>query len=130
MTFSLVYRAFLILPFVLILAGRPVLSQPAAMGWPDAVAQLANQRTHAEACVSLLKRFGDKQQVANGQLDYANAKANADAVIAGLITALSAGQEPASLSSLQTTLSTGNAALAEFCNRVTKLVPATPAGQK
>ena len=53
----------------------------------------------------------------------------ADAVIAGLITALSAGQEPASLSSLQARLSSGFSGLAEFCNTVGKLVPDTP-GQK
>jgi hypothetical protein len=106
-----------------------VLSQPATMEWPEAVAQLTAHRTRAEACVALMKRYGDKEQVANGQLAYANAKADADAVIAGLITALSAGQEPASLPSLQTTLSRGISGLAEFCNRVIKLVPAA-AGQK
>lgn len=125
---SVGYRAFLILSLLLVLAGT-VLGQPATMAWPEAVAQLTAQRTRAEACVALMKRYGDKEQVASGQLAYANAKADADAVIAGLITALSAGEEPASLSSLQTTLSSGLSGLAEFCNRVAKLVPAA-AGQK
>jgi hypothetical protein len=125
---SVGYKAFLVLPLLLVLAG-PVLSQPATMDWPEAVAQLTGQRTRAETCVALLKRYGDKEQVANGQLAYANAKADADAVIAGLITALSAGQEPASLPSLQTKLSSGLSGLAEFCSGVIKLVPAA-AGQK
>jgi hypothetical protein len=99
------------------------------MTWPEAVAQLTAERTRAETCVAVLKRYGDKDQVAHGQLTYTNAKADADAVIAGLITALSAGQEPASLSSLQARLSSGFSALAEFCNTVGKLVPDTP-GQK
>jgi hypothetical protein len=97
------------------------------MTWPEAVAQLTAERTRAETCVAVLKRYGDKEQVAHGQLTYTNAKA--DAVIAGLITALSAGQEPASLSSLQVRLSSGFSALADFCNTVGKLVPDT-AGQK
>jgi hypothetical protein len=107
-----------------------VLGQPAAtITWPDAVAQLTAERTRAETCVSLLKRYGDKGQVDHGQLTYANAKADADAVIAGLITALSTRQEPASLSNLQASLSSGVFGLAEFCNTVGKLVPDT-AGQK
>jgi hypothetical protein len=125
---SVSHRAFLALPVLLLLTGS-VLSQPATMTWPEAVAQLTAQRTRAEACVALLKRYGDKDQVARGQLSYTNTKADADAVIAGLITALSGGQEPASLSSLQVRLSSGFSGLAEFCNTVGKLVPDT-AGQK
>ena len=52
-----------------------------------------------------------------------------DAVIAGLITALSAGQAPVSLSSLQTKLSSGVSGLVEFCRTVSNLLPNT-AGQK
>src|SRR5262245_25921435 len=99
------------------------------MTWPEAVAQLTAQRTRAETCVALLRRYGDAEQVTQGRLSHTNAKADADAAIAGLITALSMGQEPASLSTLQATLASGFSGLAEFCNRVGKLVPST-AGQK
>ena len=99
--------------------------QPATMTWPDAVAQLTAQRTRAETCVALLKKYGDKEQVARGQLTYANAKADADAVIAGLITALSLGQKPASLSSLQASLSSSVSGLAGLLSTVGKLVPDT-----
>jgi hypothetical protein len=75
------------------------------MTWPEAVAQLTSERTKAETCVSLVKKHGNEAQIARGQLAYANAKGDADAVIAGLITALSAGQQPTSLSSLQAKLS-------------------------
>lgn len=125
---SIGYRTLLVLPLLLAFAG-PALGQPAAMTWPDAVAQLTAERTRAETCVAFLKRFGDKEQVARGQLVYANAKADSDAVIAGLTTALSTGQKPAGLSGLQATLSSGISRLAEFCNSVSKLVPDT-AGQK
>ena len=125
---SRVVGSLVVLPFLLMLA-VPALGQPAAMKWPDAVAQLTAQRTRAENCVALLKRYGDKDQVVQGQLVYTNAKADSDAVIAGLITALSTGQEPASLSSLQTTMNSGISGLAELCNRVGKLVPGTE-GQK
>jgi hypothetical protein len=59
-----------------------------SMTWPDAVAQLTSARTKAETCVALLKKYGNETQVSRGQLTYTNAKADADAVIAGLIVAL------------------------------------------
>ena len=69
--------------------------------WANAVAQLASTRSRAETSVALLKRFGDSAHVAHGQLIYADAKGDTDAVIAGLIVALSASREPESQSSLQ-----------------------------
>src|SRR5262245_2630218 len=121
-------RALLALPLLLALTGAG-LGQPATMAWPEAVAQLTSARTRAENCVAFLKRYGDKEQVTRGQLTYANAKADSDAVIAGLITALFARQEPASLSSLQARLGNGVSGLADICNAVSKLVPST-AGEK
>jgi len=73
----------------------------AEMTWANAVAQLAGARTRAETSVALLKRFGDNAHIAHGQLIYSDAKGEADAVIAGLIVAVSARDEPESLSSLQ-----------------------------
>jgi hypothetical protein len=99
------------------------------MTWPDAVAQLAGARTRAETCVALVKKYGDAEQIDRGQLIYTNAKADADAVIAGLITALSTGQELESLSSLQTRLNSSVSGLAKFGDMVSKLIPDTT-GQK
>jgi hypothetical protein len=119
---------FLGLNALLVLAG-PAISQPATISWPEAVAQLAGQRANAETCVSLVKKYGDDAQIARGQLTYTSAKADADAVIAGLITALSAGPAPVTLSSLQTKLSSGVSGLVEFCGMVSNLLPNT-AGQR
>jgi hypothetical protein len=127
-TFSISPSALFALIAVLVPTGS-ALSQPATMTWPDAVAQLTAERTRAETCVALVKRYGDDAQRARGQLTYTNAKADADAVIAGLIAVLSAGQEPDSLSSLQARLTSGVSGLAEFCNTVVKLLPDT-GGQK
>ena len=69
--------------------------------WADAVAQLAAARTKAETSVAILKKFGDSVGIARGQLIYSDAKAEADAVIAGLIVALSEKGQPEKLSSLQ-----------------------------
>jgi hypothetical protein len=107
----------------------PAISQPATISWPEAVAQLAGERAKAETCVALMKKYGDEAQIARAQLSYANAKADSDAVIAGLITVLSAGQAPASLASLQTKLSSGISGLVELCGMVGNLIPNT-AGQK
>jgi hypothetical protein len=117
---------FLILVALLVPTALAI-GQP--MTWPEAVAQLTGERTKAETCVGLAKKYADPAQIARGQLAYANAKADADAVIAGLITALSAGQQPASLSSLQAKLSSGVSGLAEFCGSVADLLTST-VGQK
>jgi hypothetical protein len=105
-----------------------VIAQPTAISWPDAVGQIAGERAKAEACVALMKKYGDDAQKARGEITYTNAKADSDAVIAGLIVALSAGQTPASLSRLQTKLSSGTSGLVEFCGTVSNLLPKT-AGQ-
>jgi hypothetical protein len=105
-----------------------VIAQPAAISWPDAVGQIAGERAKAETCVALMKEYGDAEQKARGQITYTNAKADFDAVIAGLIVALSAGQTPASLPSLQEKLSSGVSGLSQFCGTVINLLPKT-AGQ-
>jgi hypothetical protein len=121
-------RVFALL-FGLVILTDYAVGQPAEITWPDAVAQLAGERAKAETCVALLKKYGDEAQTVRGQLIYADAKLGSDAVIAGLISALSAGQTPASLSSVQTNLSGSLSGLVEFCGTVAKLVPNT-AGQK
>jgi hypothetical protein len=115
-------RAFAALLALLVLMDA-VIAQPAAISWPDAVGQIAGERARAETCVALMKKYGDDAQKARGQITYSNAKADFDAVIAGLITALSAGQAPASLSSLQARLNSGVSGLAEFCGTVGNLLP-------
>ena len=95
------FRALAVLPLA-VLTGSAI-SQPATISWPEAVAQLTGERAKAETCVALMKRYGDDAQIARGQLTYTTAKADSDALIAGLITALATGQAPLSMSSLQTT---------------------------
>jgi len=119
--------AFLALLDLLVLTG-PVIAESAAISWPDAVSQIVAERAKAETCVALMKKYGDDAQKARGEIAYTNVKADFDAVIAGLITALSAGKAPASLSILQAKLSSGVSGLVEFCGTVSNLLPKT-AGQ-
>ena len=112
---------------LLVLTGA-VIAQSEAISWPDAVGQIAGERAKAETCVALMKRYGDDAQTARGEITYTSAKADFDALIAGLITVLSAGQTPASLSSLQEKLSSGASGLSQFCDTVINLLPKT-AGQ-
>jgi hypothetical protein len=90
---------------------------------------LAGERSKAETCIALMKRYGSDAQIAHAQLTYTDAKADSDAVIAGLITVASSSQAPASLASLQAKLTSSVAGLGEFCGTVAKLLPNT-AGQK
>src|SRR5262245_26974224 len=104
--------AFVALLALLALTGS-VIAQPTAISWPDAVGKVAGERAKAETCVALMKKYGDDAQKARGEIAYSNAKADFDAVIAGLIVTLSAGQTPASLTSLQAKLSSGVSDLVE-----------------
>ena len=113
---------FLALLALLVLTGS-VIAQPAAISWPDAVGKIAGERAKAEMCVALMKKYGDDAQKARGEITYTNAKADFDAVIAGLITVLSAGQTPADLTNLQAKLSSGVSGRVEFCGMVGNLLP-------
>jgi hypothetical protein len=95
------------------------------IGWPEAVGRLAGERTKAEICAALLKGYGDSDQISQGQLAYGKAKANFDAVIAELVTALSEGGNPKSLPSLETDLQHGAEGLGKFCQTVSDLLPST-----
>jgi hypothetical protein len=120
--------AFFVLASLVVRAGF-AFGQPVEITWPDAVAQLAGERSKAETCVALMKKYGSSAQIAHAQLTYTDAKADSDAVIAGLITVLSSSQAPASLPSVQAKLTSSVTGLGEFCGTVASLLPNT-AGQK
>src|SRR5436305_13864651 len=84
-------------PVVLaLLLAPPAAAEAPAIGWQEAVARLAGERTRAEACAGVLKRYGDEAAKARGQVAYGEAKVEVDAVIAGLTGALARRAEPAS----------------------------------
>ena len=105
------------------------ISRAADIGWPEAVGRLAGERSKAETCAALLKGYGDQQQSSRGQLAYGEAKANFDAVITGLITALTEGGNPKSLASLETDLEHSATSSVNFCKMVSDLLPDT-SGQR
>jgi hypothetical protein len=109
----------------LLMSMAPGISRAADIGWPEAVGRLAGERSKAETCAALLKGYGDKQQSFRGQLAYGEAKADFDAVIAGLIAALTEGGNPKSLPDLETDLEHGATSLGKFCLTVSDLLPST-----
>jgi hypothetical protein len=113
----------------LLLVASAALGQAAGIGWPEAVARLAGERSNAEICVAVLKGHGDTGQVSRGRLVYGAAKADFDAVIAGLVTALAEGSTPESLPTLEAKLERGASGLGAFCKSADELLPAT-SGQK
>jgi hypothetical protein len=106
----------------------PAVVRGQPMRWPDAVAVLAAERTRAETCVQLLKRHAghDAAALSRGQLAYNEAKAAADAVIAGLIVVLAEGGTPPDLADLEARLTRGVQAREAFCREVIALVPPDP----
>src|SRR3954469_22491687 len=106
--------------FLLCLAG-PALAQ--GINWQDAVARLREERGQAETCVRVLKKYGDATAVDRGAVAYAEAKAEYDAIIAGLNVALAQKEQPASLSDLQERLRRGFKKRDAFCQSVRPLLP-------
>jgi hypothetical protein len=100
------------------------------IGWQEAVARLKQERTLAEKCVALLKRHGDADAIERGRLAYADAKAEYDAIIAGLDVALAQGDQPHSLPDLEARLRHGFDKRQAFCASVEPLVPKPPSGVK
>ena len=101
----------------------PGISQAKGIGWSEAVDRLALERPKAKDCVALLKGHGDREQIARLRPVYSEAKADFDAVIAGLITALAEGGNPESLPKLEAELKTGESGLRDFCKSVSDVVP-------
>lgn len=99
-----------------------------SMGWQEAVARLAGERTRAETCATVLKTRGSQADISQGALLYGEAKAEVDAVIAGLIAAVAEGKKPKSLADLEARLQRGVEARETFCGRVEALLPPPPPG--
>lgn len=93
------------------------------IGWQEAVARLAAERTRAETCVRLLKRHGDEGAESRGELTYGDAKAEVDAVIGGLTVALAEDGEPESLPDFEARLERGVKGLDEVCQSADSFVP-------
>jgi hypothetical protein len=98
-------------------------AQAQPIGWQEAIARLAAERTRAETCAALLKKHGDAAAQSRGERAYGEAKAEVDGVVAGLVVALAQGAEPASLPELEAKLRRGVAAREAFCAEVAPLVP-------
>jgi hypothetical protein len=106
----------------------PAMVRAQTMRWPEAVAALAAERTRAEDCARLLKRHAtdDTGTRSRGEHAYAQAKAEVDAVIAGLTIVLAQGGTPPALSDLEARLTRGVRAREAFCQQVMALVPEDP----
>ena len=93
------------------------------INWQEAVARLAQERTQAETCARVLKKYGGAEAVDRGALAYGEAKAEYDGIIAGLTVALARKERPASLSDLQARMQRGFAEREAFCKEAEALLP-------
>ena len=118
-------RRWLLLLLAMAVVGTTVHAQE--INWQEAVARLARERTLAETCVVLLKKYGDTAAKDRGSLAYGEAKAEYDGVIAGLVVALARKGQPESLPDLQARLQRGFDKREAFCRTVQPLVPQTAA---
>jgi hypothetical protein len=107
--------------FGVLVAGTAVHAQD--INWQEAVARLARERTHAETCTSVLKRYGDRAAKDRGSVDYGEAKAEYDGIVAGLSVALARKEQPASLSDLQGRLQRGFEKTEAFCQSALSFMP-------
>ena len=116
-------RRLLLLLLAVSVAGTGVYAQE--INWQEAVARLARERTLADTCVALLKRYGDKAAQDRGSVIYGDAKSEYDAVVAGLVVALARKAQPESLPDLQLRLQRGFDKREAFCRSVEPLLPKT-----
>src|SRR4051794_7337742 len=123
-------RYVLVLALAGLPAGLAVAEAPSAIGWQEAVARLAGERTRAEACAGLLRRYGDEAAKAQGQIAYGEAKAEVDGVIAGLTVALAKRAEPASLPDLEGRLGREVGRLDAVCARAKAAAAPQEAGTR
>ena len=120
-------RRWLLMLLILGVAGAPLHAQE--INWQEAVARLARERTLAETCVALLKKYGNDAARDRGSLAYSQAKAEYDGVIGGLVVALARKGQPESLPDLQAQLQRGFELRDAFCRSVQPLLPPS-SGQK
>jgi hypothetical protein len=99
------------------------------IGWQEAVARLAYERTKVVTCVKELKKNGNEAAISRGEDAYNDAKAEYDAIIQGLTVALARKAQPASLPDLEARMQRGFDARDAFCKSVQPLVPSS-AGQR
>jgi hypothetical protein len=125
---SLIQRLGLML--ALLFFSAPPTSGASDIGWPEAVDQLTAERTQAETCAGLFKRYADQSSRPSGELAYGEAKANFDGVIAGLQAALIEKAKPNSLATLQADLAHGAASLQTFCKMAADVIPLSESGGK
>ncbi|MBW6397013.1 hypothetical protein KPL78_04095 [Roseomonas sp. HJA6] len=97
------------------------------LGWPDAIARLAAERTRAITCAAQAKTLPDPTTLAAA---YGTAKAEMDGIIAGLSIALAEGSKPKSLDDLPQRLEAAVTKRDAFCRAVAERLPAAPAGQR
>ena len=106
-----------------------LLAPSAAFGedidWPEAIARLTYERTLGTECARLAKQHGDAAQISQAQTGYAKAKAEFDAVIAGLMVVLDQKDDPGELDNLNVRLQRGVYSRIAFCKDVKPLVPST-----
>ena len=102
----------------------------AIIGWQEAVARLAAERTRAETWAALLKKHGDAAAIDRGALAYGEAKAEVDGIIAGLVIALSQREAPTSLPDLEARLERAVRAGAALADLTRPLVAPATAGEK
>jgi hypothetical protein len=91
-----------------------------ATGWPDTTRLLTREKSQAKTCVALLKSAGDRPTILEGQINYGNAKAASDGVIAGFETALVEGGKPQDFKTIQADLEAAGQGLQKVCDAAAK----------
>ncbi len=95
------------------------------INWQEAVARLARERTQAETCARVLKKYGNAEVRDRSSLAYGEAKAEYDGIIASLVVALAQKERPASLPELEARLQRGFDKREAFCKDAQALIPRT-----
>lgn len=115
---------------VLVVLHSAALAQtPTMLTWPEAIAHLAAERTRALSCVEQARALGIPASDPLARM-YGEAKAEVDAVIAGLAVALAQSSAAPNLPDLERRMGTGFEGRQRFCAAVNARLPPRQTGEK
>ena len=101
-------------------------AETAAMGWPEVIARVTQERQQAEICVGMIKSSKNTDALADAKATYEAAKPRVDGLIAGLTAALVEGGKPEALPTVRDDLEISGNDLKEIPAAQSRLVKRPP----
>jgi hypothetical protein len=123
-----VKRAFWVAS-VLLFVPAALCAAQTALGWPEVIGRLTQERTQAETCVGMIKSSKNTAAIAAAKATYETTKPRIDGAIAGLVAALVEGGKPDAFRTVRDDLEISDKSLKEICDAALA-IPKTSSHQR